>query len=174
VCEGWVLVACTVSEAAPRTDGPAAAAAQTPGTTTRRRRRLLAPRPPSSAPRSNSYQQGRHGVFLTVSLSGAMLSGDSLYYSSRRNSHYLCCIQEICFGQQVARPATSTPDELASAPLLRRASISSETERTASAAGPSKSSASRELLVSACACRRRSASWLSWHRRGVHTLVYTP
>ncbi len=75
---------------------------------------------------------------------------------------------------QGARPATSTPDELASAPLLRRASISSETERTASAAGPSRSSASRELLVSACARRRRSASWLSWHRRGVHTLIHTP
>ena len=61
---------------------------------------------------------------------------------------------------------TSKPEVPASVPLSRRATMSSETERTASAAAPSRFSASIELLASACERRRRSASWLSC---SVHT-----
>ena len=61
---------------------------------------------------------------------------------------------------------TSKPEVPASVLLSRRATMSSETERTASAAAPSKFSASMELLASACERRRRSASLLSC---SVHT-----
>ena len=63
---------------------------------------------------------------------------------------------------------TSKPEVPASALLSRRATISSETERTASAAAPSRFSASMELLASACERRRRSASLLSC---GVHLML---
>ena len=56
---------------------------------------------------------------------------------------------------------TSKPEVPASVLLSRRATMPSETERTASAAAPSRFSASMELLASACERRRRSASWLS-------------